>query len=86
MTLMPKCNHLFHTRCCQQWLNYRFRCPNCNLAINFDEEEEKAAESEEEEQEEAIFEEDVDEDLDIDSEGVLAINADGHSDASSDLD
>lgn len=39
VTVLPGCNHIFHKSCCQQWLDYRFRCPNCNLVINFDEEE-----------------------------------------------
>lgn len=31
--IMPKCQHVFHEQCCVQWLDYKFRCPNCNLQI-----------------------------------------------------
>ena len=31
--IMPICKHIFHEKCCNQWLDYRFRCPNCNSAI-----------------------------------------------------
>lgn len=37
--IMPQCHHLFHEKCCENWLDYKFRCPNCNIAIQFDESE-----------------------------------------------
>lgn len=32
--IMPNCYHLFHESCCIQWLDFKFTCPNCNLAID----------------------------------------------------
>ena len=31
--IMPLCKHIFHEKCCNLWLDYRFRCPNCNSTI-----------------------------------------------------
>ena len=32
--IMPQCSHIFHEKCCLQWLDFKFTCPNCNLAID----------------------------------------------------
>lgn len=34
--IMPQCCHIFHEKCCSEWLDYKFRCPNCNIQIEFD--------------------------------------------------
>jgi hypothetical protein len=26
---------VFHEKCCNDWLDYRFKCPNCNKPIEF---------------------------------------------------
>ena len=33
---MPQCLHVFYEPCGQQWLDFKFSCPNCNLPIDFD--------------------------------------------------
>ena len=35
--IMPQCQHVFHEKCCANWLHEKFRCPNCNIAIQFEE-------------------------------------------------
>lgn len=34
--IMPQCCHIFHEKCCSEWLDYKFRCPNCNIQIEFE--------------------------------------------------
>ena len=31
--IIPGCQHLFHEKCCIQWLDYKMSCPNCNQPI-----------------------------------------------------
>jgi hypothetical protein len=31
--ILPLCKHIFHEKCCDQWLDYRFKCPNCNSGL-----------------------------------------------------
>lgn len=33
VVVLGNCKHIFHQRCCDEWLDYKFRCPNCNLEI-----------------------------------------------------
>lgn len=33
--VMPGCSHIFHEKCCSDWLDYKFKCPNCNVPIRF---------------------------------------------------
>lgn len=32
--VVPSCKHTFHEACLTEWLQKRFRCPNCNLEIS----------------------------------------------------
>jgi hypothetical protein len=31
--VIPRCGHTFHEDCLENWLQKRFRCPNCNTEI-----------------------------------------------------
>lgn len=44
--ILDRCQHVFHESCCRDWLDYRFKCPNCNQDL-FGEEEEEKEENEE---------------------------------------
>ena len=33
VSVVPVCDHTFHKECLANWLEKRFRCPNCNLDI-----------------------------------------------------
>lgn len=33
VVVLVTCGHLFHQKCCDEWLDYKFKCPNCNLNI-----------------------------------------------------
>lgn len=37
---IPGCEHIYHEKCCFQWLHVKLTCPNCNEHVDLDHQQE----------------------------------------------